>query len=115
MTPKYEEFLRSPKWKRFRQIALRLLGEWNGYGRLTCPRCRLILPPSLVQVHHKTYERVGGRELLADLELLCEGYSAAHAEGGGHVSMDLLRCKPIGVALIASIKRLDKPKMEGPF
>jgi hypothetical protein len=58
----YTEYLRTPTWRRKRDGALR-----NAAYR--CERCG---DRRHLQVHHKTYDRVGGRELPADLEALCE-------------------------------------------
>jgi hypothetical protein len=59
----YRLFLQTPRWREIRTEALALGGH-------KCNRCADILGP--LHVHHKTYERVGGRERMADLEVLCE-------------------------------------------
>jgi hypothetical protein len=64
--PAYESYLRTRRWREFRALALeRALG--------TCERCgiseqthRLLV----LDVHHKTYKRLG-REAPEDVEVLC--------------------------------------------
>lgn len=57
---RYDAYMRSPAWRTTRDAALRR-------ARWTCMRCPT---QNGLQVHHKTYERLG-RELDADLEVLC--------------------------------------------
>jgi hypothetical protein len=63
----HRQYLCSPVWQAKRVEAL------SHYGSI-CSRCRE--PGS--DVHHRTYERVGGAELMADLEVLCRGCHEAH-------------------------------------
>lgn len=65
----HRAYLTTPVWKAKRHEALAL------YGCL-CNRCG----EYGTDVHHKTYERVGGRELLEDLEILCRECHEAHHE-----------------------------------
>jgi HNH endonuclease len=58
---KYDRHIRSLKWRNMKQDMLRLRG-----GR--CERCG---HQHSLELHHKNYERLG-RELIADLELLCK-------------------------------------------
>lgn len=57
----YSAYLRSPFWQQKREAAFR------EYGR-HCNRCGSL---TSLQVHHKTYERLGC-ERIEDLEVLCE-------------------------------------------
>lgn len=58
----HKAYLASPTWQRVRApIIARAAG--------CCERCGK--KRKRLQVHHKTYERVGGSELPADLEALC--------------------------------------------
>jgi len=57
---KYEKRIRSAQWKNMRADIARLRGN-------KCERCGRGPP---LELHHKTYKRLG-RELLSDLELLC--------------------------------------------
>jgi hypothetical protein len=57
---RYESYIRSAKWRNMRTDMLRLRGN-------RCERCG---DQYSLQLHHKTYERLG-RELIADLEVLC--------------------------------------------
>lgn len=57
----YVSYLRSPEWRRTRELALDYYGE----------RCCLCNSTTTLQVHHRTYERIG-RERLADLTVLCD-------------------------------------------
>lgn len=67
----YEEYLNSSRWERVRERKLRDAGR-------KCERCgdrgyrTLKGNPAGLQVHHRTYERVGGDERMEDLEVLCE-------------------------------------------
>lgn len=63
----HRQYLCSPIWKEKRIEAL------TYYGCL-CNRCGEYGN----DVHHKTYERVGGRELMEDLEILCRDCHRAH-------------------------------------
>jgi|APGre2960657404_1045060.scaffolds.fasta_scaffold07124_1 5-methylcytosine-specific restriction endonuclease McrA len=56
----YREYLSSKRWRAKRRKAL------DHYG-CVCSRCG---SDELLQVHHKTYKRLG-HELMSDLEILC--------------------------------------------
>jgi len=60
-SPEYRAYLQSPQWqvKRWSTLAL---------ARQRCERCKRY--GVVLQVHHKTYERLG-HESPADLEVLC--------------------------------------------
>lgn len=57
---KYEAYLISPEWRQKRALAL----QWAD------DRCQVCNSPHDLQVHHRTYERVGNEDL-ADLTVLC--------------------------------------------
>jgi 5-methylcytosine-specific restriction endonuclease McrA len=63
----YLEYLRSEVWRGKRNAAL------EAFGRI-CSRCRAT--GSGLHVHHRTYRRFGGREVLSDLEVLCKSCHA---------------------------------------
>lgn len=63
----HREYLKSPVWQAKRVEAL------SHYGSI-CNRCKEYGN----DVHHKTYERWGGNELMQDLEVLCRGCHEAH-------------------------------------
>lgn len=63
----HRQYLESPVWKEKRQQAL------DHYGCI-CARCKNYG----TDVHHKTYERWGGDELMEDLEVLCRECHEAH-------------------------------------
>lgn len=63
----YRHYLQSPVWKAKRQEAL-------SYYGCVCSRCKCYG----TDVHHKTYERVGGNERMEDLEVLCRECHDAH-------------------------------------
>ncbi len=63
----HRQYLQSPVWKVKRQEAL------IHYGCI-CNRCE----KEGRDVHHRTYERVGGAELMEDLEVLCRPCHEAH-------------------------------------
>lgn len=56
----YTDYLQSPEWRAKREKALRFAGY----------RCQLCNSPKNLQVHHRTYERLGN-ERLSDLTVLC--------------------------------------------
>jgi hypothetical protein len=56
----YTEYLRSPEWKARRAAALAKAGH----------RCQLCNRAKRLQVHHRTYERIG-QEAPSDLTVLC--------------------------------------------
>jgi hypothetical protein len=58
----YATYLLSPEWQRRRAERVRFAGG----------RCELCFGIGRIEVHHRTYERVGA-ELLTDLIALCEG------------------------------------------
>jgi 5-methylcytosine-specific restriction endonuclease McrA len=59
---RYDGYVRGNKWRNMRRDMFRLRGE-------RCERCGY---QHELQLHHKTYERLG-RELISDLEVLCKG------------------------------------------
>ena len=63
----YRAYLSTPLWQEKRLMAI------SNYG-CVCARCG----EHGTDVHHKTYERVGGNELLEDLEVLCRSCHDAH-------------------------------------
>ncbi len=90
----YLAYLNSPDWRRVRNRALKLAG-WQ------CSRC-----PSKreLQVHHKTYERLG-KERDEDLDVLCENcHRGEHLENPDQTSLgvylklasEAVRANPFG-------------------
>lgn len=63
----HRSYLNSPVWKSKRLEALEFYG-------CICARCGC----HGTDVHHKTYERTGGAELMDDLEILCRDCHKAH-------------------------------------
>lgn len=63
----HRQYLRSPVWLAKRAEALAHYGP-------VCSRCT----KHGTDVHHKTYVRVGGWELMDDLEVMCRGCHDAH-------------------------------------
>lgn len=57
----YEAYLQSPEWRARREAALERFGR----------RCATCNRPDRLEVHHRTYERLGG-EHPSDLVVLCE-------------------------------------------
>lgn len=64
---RYRAYLESSEWRKRRNAALKNAG-------FRCDRCR---GKRDLQVHHRTYERLGA-ELPADLEVLCENCHREH-------------------------------------
>lgn len=65
--PSYRDYLQSPTWRKRRDRALRRV-SWQ------CERCAGVRE---LQVHHKSYARLGA-ELDEDLEVLCRGCHLGH-------------------------------------
>lgn len=65
--PIYAEYLLTDHWRTMRRLALEA-GDW---------RCALCDNADLLEVHHRTYERLG-QERLRDLVVLCEDCHARH-------------------------------------
>lgn len=81
----YDEYIQSPEWQAKRE---KVLIFWSG-------RCALCNSPRMVEVHHRTYERLG-HELLTDLIPLCDTCHERHHEfmrfgGPEHISVVLHR------------------------
>jgi hypothetical protein len=73
----YLAYLQSDHWKEMRRLAL----EYADY------RCQLCNSPECLEVHHRTYERMG-RERLADLVALCadcHGWHHGRASDRHHI------------------------------
>lgn len=68
----YEKYIHSGAWLLKREEAFATHGRH-------CNRCGTT---ARLQVHHKTYERMG-TELMEDLEILCFGCHAEHHRGTG--------------------------------
>ena len=62
----YSEYLNSDEWQARRVLAL----------KRAAGRCQLCNAAARLQVHHRTYERVGN-EMLEDLTVLCDSCHAA--------------------------------------
>ena len=62
----YQDYLRTPEWYRRRAVVLKFAAN----------RCQVCYSDKgALQVHHRTYERLG-QELLSDTILLCESCHA---------------------------------------
>lgn len=69
----YSAYIRSAGWRHFKALRLER-DNW------TCVRCE----EPATDVHHKTYDRFGGRERMEDLESLCsEHHAGEHSEQWG--------------------------------
>lgn len=67
MSVNYHRYLRSPEW----QVVRRLAHE------RAAGRCQVCNQPGRLDVHHRTYERLG-HELLSDVTVLCRDCHAKH-------------------------------------
>jgi hypothetical protein len=70
----YEEYLQTPYWKRRREDKLRAVGR-------TCQLCNR--GSVTLDVHHRTYERLGN-ELDEDLTVLCRDCHSIYHRLGRH-------------------------------
>lgn len=92
----------SPIWRAKR---IPILERANG----NCERCGN--PSKRLQVHHKTYVRWGGDELLTDLEALCARCHMAHHGIGKAKKIKMGPRPPKGFSRIR--KRLERQKKKG--
>jgi 5-methylcytosine-specific restriction endonuclease McrA len=80
----YDDYMKSEEWQAKREKVLIFWGR----------RCALCNSPDNVQVHHRTYDRLG-QELITDLIPLCKVCHDRHHEfmrhGLEHVSAPLYR------------------------
>ena len=82
----YEVYIHSQEWERKRQWALTYWGN----------KCATCFTSRELEVHHRTYERLG-HELITDLIVLCDGchekfHETIHrANEPEHISKPLLR------------------------
>lgn len=80
----YQNYMLSPEWTAKREKVLIFWGH----------RCALCNSPIKVEVHHRTYDRLG-QELLTDLVPLCDECHGRHHDfmrrGAEHISMPLHR------------------------
>lgn len=65
----YYEYLRSPEWQVVRRLAL----------ERAAGRCQVCNQPGRLDVHHRTYARLG-QELLSDVTVLCRDCHSKHHE-----------------------------------
>lgn len=110
----YEFYLRSPEWRKRRDTALRLAG-------FRCQRCQ---SKRELQVHHKTYERLG-EELDDDLEALCRSCHEGHHHDEGYqqnltvyiklVSEVLKAGRPDSVADLADVVKSHCARLKLPY
>lgn len=66
-SPEYQQHLRSPEWAVVRRLALEQAAH----------ACRLCGSDERLDVHHRTYDRLGA-ELLADVVVLCRSCHNRH-------------------------------------
>ena len=82
----YRDYLKSDDWQHVRKIKLQFADH-------LCEQCRRPASPgNPLDVHHLTYDRFGGDELLTDLQVLCrECHEAAHGRkfGVGYPERDM--------------------------
>lgn len=92
----YREYLRSPYWRARRRQAIHAAGH-------RCHRC----PASArLEVHHRTYLRLGC-ELPADLEVLCgDCHASAHGAAPRVYAFPSCPPEPIGSILPRALARM---------
>ena len=105
----YREYLRSPEWRRTRGAALHRANF----------RCMLDVTHSEdLEVHHRTYERLG-RELATDLVVLCRSCHRIHHREHGRPRRASRRSAerpagsvgpPLSVRLVAEAKAQPRPR-----
>lgn len=87
----YDEYLRTDHWRKTRNAAL----SRAGWACMRCPAQRTL------EVHHKTYERLG-EELSGDLEVLC-----ATCHQGHHID-EARRVHGVYVKLVSEVLAREK-------
>ena len=87
----YDEYLKSPHWQRMATLARERAGN----------RCQVCNADGLMEVHHRTYERMG-HESLNDLTVLCPRCHALYHEA----MPKLLRRKMTLVQYMGCLARL---------
>lgn len=97
---RYADYLQSPEWAVVRRLAL----EQAGYA---CRLCGAPQEESRLDVHHRTYERLGA-ELLADVIVLC---SSCHCRHHDCEKRDDLRDLECYVSALAQV--VDHLKLSG--
>lgn len=72
MSEWYDEYLKSKVWQRTRLKRLLRAKLDDTFNVIQCDdsECQMWFPLGLIEVHHKTYKRVG-HERMSDLEVLC--------------------------------------------
>ena len=77
---KYQTYLDSQGWKDKRRATLARVKSKSRRAAFRCEKCNEFFHAEAMQVHHKTYDRIGD-ELGTDLEVLCRW---CHAERHGN-------------------------------
>jgi hypothetical protein len=78
----YSDYLETPEWSLVRQSALHAAGH----------RCEVCYTDDRLEVHHRTYARLG-RELIEDVTVLCRDCHGRFHEAGGELAV-ALDCPP---------------------
>jgi hypothetical protein len=69
---RYDEYIRSPEWKAKREQKLAENAALSHDGRPRCEKCGVVdKAGNRLHVHHNSYARFGGDELMEDLNVLC--------------------------------------------
>jgi 5-methylcytosine-specific restriction endonuclease McrA len=94
MSNKYSDYLQSPEWQNKRGEVLTF---WNR-------RCALCNSDQNVQVHHRTYERMG-HEKLTDLIPLCDKCHERHSEYMRHGG-EMMTFSEVAQIMIAELEEM---------
>ena len=97
----YDGYLKSDHWQLTRIKRLLQAKLDNTWNVIQCERaeCGLWVPLPVIEVHHKTYERVGC-ELMEDLEVLCA--SCHGVRHGRYPAQWWLRAKSSGRMMVTT-------------
>lgn len=94
-SPEYIAYMQSEAWNRKRRERLKM-------DRYTCQDCGAQNVP--LDVHHITYERFGGNELMSDLKSLCRPCHELRHDDSPTVVYDI--CRTCGKMLMIFVRRV---------
>ncbi len=93
---KYEDYLKTPEWKKRRRGAVAFAGE-------RCQLCNSDKAP--LSVHHRTYENLGA-EMTQDLVALCEDCHAKHHDVASEPTPDEMISDTSKIAVTEYLKSI---------
>lgn len=110
LSNEYKSYMSSQAWYRRRAMKLLYAGALRGF--VECEMCHREFPPTRVDCHHLTYERLGC-ERLSDLQVLCR---TCHQIIGAHPAIhELADVDALEDELLAMLAKIDcRVAVDGP-